>query len=311
MGYTEVLTSVARFKKSCLPPQWNGLFTVLFKGLSERSSGSDGASRLFLTIMYGVYNGINLDYGFVLWQQLIQSLSSSSRHSEVSLARFWILITKWAMDRFDVPIADGASMSSVGTFHTKKIIVSDASKFSFIGSIPESMYGDVPSDSRLIRKLKELRPSGPRELTPDMLKSIHDADKPVSRGKKAEKGKQTSKGPKGPSPKKRKQPKAAQSPPPKKRKTQPKRKLVIPSSSSDSEGESSGSDDSQGDASPQQGNTPPRSPTPEMELPISPIPSPPPIFTTATKSPHAHIYDHHDLLLLTYLPSRLKLILED
>ena len=71
MGYTEVLTSISKFKKSCLPPQWNGLFTVLFKGLSERSSGSDGASHLFLSIMYGVYNGINLDYGFVLWQQLI------------------------------------------------------------------------------------------------------------------------------------------------------------------------------------------------------------------------------------------------
>ncbi|KAL7586433.1 hypothetical protein Lser_V15G39470 [Lactuca serriola] len=68
MGYTEVLTTVTKFKKSCLPPQWNGMFTVLFKGLSERSVGSDGASHLFLSIMYGIYNGINMDYGFVLWQ---------------------------------------------------------------------------------------------------------------------------------------------------------------------------------------------------------------------------------------------------
>ena len=165
MGYTEVLTFVAKFKKSCLPPQWNGMFTVLFKGLSERSSGSDGSSRLFLSILYGVYNGINVDYGFVLWQQLIQSLSSSSRHSEVSYARFWTLITKWAMDKFDVPTAAGASMSSIGTFHTTKIIVSDASKFSFIGSIPETLYGDVPSDSRIIRTIREFKQSGPRELT--------------------------------------------------------------------------------------------------------------------------------------------------
>ncbi|KAL7582410.1 hypothetical protein Lser_V15G45692 [Lactuca serriola] len=275
MGYTEVLTSVARFKKSCLPPLWNGLFTILFKGLSERSSGSDGASRLFLSIMYGVYNGINLDYGSVLWQQLIQSLSSTSRHSEVSLARFWILITRWAMDRFDVPTADGAPMSSVGTFHTKKIIVSDASKFSFIGSIPESMYGSVPSDNSMIKAIKELGPSGPRELTPDMLRSIHDADKPVARGKKADKGKKPSKAPK-PTPKKRKQPKAASSPKPKRRKTQPKRTLVLSSTSSESEGRSSDSEGSQGDESPQRGNTPPRSPTPEMELHQSPVPSPPP-----------------------------------
>ncbi|CAI9262999.1 unnamed protein product [Lactuca saligna] len=104
------------------------------------------------------------------------------------------------------------------------------------------MYADVPSDSRLIRTIKEFRATGPRELTPDMLRSIHDADKPVPRGKKADKGKQATKAPKGPSPKKRKQTKATQSPQPKRRKTQPKRKLVIPSSSSNSEYEHSGSD---------------------------------------------------------------------
>ena len=88
MGYTEILTTITKFKKSCLPPQWNGFFTVLFKGLSERSAGSDGASRLFMTILYGLYHGVNLDYGSVLWQQLIQSLVSTSRHSEISYARF-------------------------------------------------------------------------------------------------------------------------------------------------------------------------------------------------------------------------------
>ena len=28
MGYTETLTAVTKFKKSCLPPQWNGLFKL-------------------------------------------------------------------------------------------------------------------------------------------------------------------------------------------------------------------------------------------------------------------------------------------
>ena len=35
LGYTETLTTMTKFKKSCLPPQWNGLFTLLFKGLSK------------------------------------------------------------------------------------------------------------------------------------------------------------------------------------------------------------------------------------------------------------------------------------
>ena len=88
MGYTEILTTVTKFKKSCLPPQWNGFFTVLFKGLSERSAGSDGASRLFMTILYGLYHDINRDFGSVLWQQLIQSLAFTSCHLEISYARF-------------------------------------------------------------------------------------------------------------------------------------------------------------------------------------------------------------------------------
>ena len=67
MGYTETLTTVMKFKKSCLPPQWNDLFTLLFKGLSERSAGSDGASKSFMTMLYGFCNGVHLDFGAVIW----------------------------------------------------------------------------------------------------------------------------------------------------------------------------------------------------------------------------------------------------
>ncbi|CAI9269633.1 unnamed protein product [Lactuca saligna] len=97
------------------------------------------------------------------------------------------------------------------------------------------MYGDVTADSWIIRAYKEFKRSGPRDLTPEMLKSIHDADKSAPRGKKAYKGKQVAKGVKGPSQKKRKPTKPAQSPQLKRRKTQPKRKLIIASSSSESE----------------------------------------------------------------------------
>ena len=68
MGYTEILTNITKFKKSCLPPQWNGLFTLLFKGLSERSVSSDGASKSFMSLLYGLYHGIDLDYGSIIGQ---------------------------------------------------------------------------------------------------------------------------------------------------------------------------------------------------------------------------------------------------
>ena len=93
MGYTKVLTTFTKVKKLSIPPQWNGLFTFLFKGLSEQCAGSDGASKSFMTLLYRLYNGINLENGSVLWPQLVQSLSSTSCCFEVSCGRFWTIVT--------------------------------------------------------------------------------------------------------------------------------------------------------------------------------------------------------------------------
>ena len=81
MGYNDVLTTVTKVKKSCFPPQWNGFLTLLNKSLAERVAGSDGTSKGFLTILYGLYNGINLDYGSIIWSQVVQTLNTSTRHS--------------------------------------------------------------------------------------------------------------------------------------------------------------------------------------------------------------------------------------
>ena len=135
---------------------------------------------------------------------MIQSLASTSRHSEIPYARFWTLVTKWELDKYHVPVVANSPLSSIAVFHTTKIIVTDASKFQFVGSIPESMYACVPQDSRIIKTYKEFHRSGPRELTPEMVQSIHDADKPAPQGTKPDKGKDKKvvQGAKGPSPKK-------------------------------------------------------------------------------------------------------------
>lgn len=77
MGYTD---DISKFRKS-LPPMWNGLFTILFKSLSERVTGSDSASKHFYTLIYGLYHGINLDYGSVIQNQFIQGTTSSTQHT--------------------------------------------------------------------------------------------------------------------------------------------------------------------------------------------------------------------------------------
>lgn len=90
------------------------------------------------------------------------------------------------MDKYHVPIVATSPLSSIDVFHTTKIIVTDPSKFQFVGSIPESMYACVLGESRIIKPYKEFLPSGPRELTPEKIQSIHDTDKPAPRGKKPE-----------------------------------------------------------------------------------------------------------------------------
>lgn len=71
MGYKETLTIVSKFKKPNIPPQWNGLFTFLFKSFSERVTRSDCASKMFMALMYNLYTSLNVDYGAILWAQVI------------------------------------------------------------------------------------------------------------------------------------------------------------------------------------------------------------------------------------------------
>lgn len=115
-----------------------------------------------------------------------------------------------AMGRFHVPIMGDSLLSSIAMFHTTKIIVTDPTKYLFNGSVPESMYACVSKESKVIQEYKKLPSLGPRELTPEMIRSIEDADRPTKRGKKADKKKE---GPstKASTPKKRKQDKAAPS----------------------------------------------------------------------------------------------------
>ncbi|XP_052620948.1 flocculation protein FLO11-like [Lactuca sativa] len=213
------------------------------------------------------------------------------------------------MDRLHVPIMEDFLLSSIATFHTTKITVTDPTKFSFIGSIPETMLACVSAASNVLQQYRKIPSSGPRELTPAMVRSIDDADKPAKKGKKSDTQKETqvSKPTKGQTPKKRKSDKAAPSQPQPKKQRKAARRLIFQSSSdSDSEyvppknkyappleSESESSDDEASG----RGDTPPRSPTPEIPIrsqPRSPPPvtipvSIPPIFPIRTSQPSTTI----------------------
>lgn len=133
------------------------------------------------------------------------------------------------MERFQVPIMADSLLSAIATFHTTNIIVTHESIFQFLGSIQVSMYASVSPASKLIQDYKKCPSSGPREPIPDMIKSIEEADKPETRGKKQ----RPTKGNTGisllrvQSPPKRKAEMEAPSQPKKKKVKKPARKLIL------------------------------------------------------------------------------------
>ncbi|CAH1413791.1 unnamed protein product [Lactuca virosa] len=74
-------------------------------------------------------------------------------------------------------------MAPIATFHTTGTIMADRSKFSFIGSIPEAMFRDVPPLSKVVEGYRTLTPSGPRPLTDEFQAILDEADKPMKGGK--------------------------------------------------------------------------------------------------------------------------------
>lgn len=114
------------------------------------------------------------------------------------------------MEKLKIPVMQDAMVASISTFHTTSIIFADTSKFSFVGSIPEAMFHDVPVSSKILEGYKKILVTGFCPLTSEMQTIIDEADKPKKGGEKygKKKGKKT-KGKVGPStpiqtPKKRK-----------------------------------------------------------------------------------------------------------
>lgn len=258
-----------------------------------------------MSLLYGLYHGVNMDYGTIICSQLVQIISSSSRYSEISCARFWTIITHWVMEKFIVPKMEDSLKSSIATFDTTVILVSDPSKFILIGSILESMYRCVSPESNVINEYKKLTPSGPRQLTPEMQSSPDAADKPVKRWKKPDKkGEKDGQSSKVSTPKKRKSEQASTNAPKKKKHKMKAHRQKSPSpSSTDSEyvpsdpqlEPESTEDDATRTESPPRGNSPPPSPTIDSNgnsplhclphpVPITIAPCPPPISSTTATS---------------------------
>ena len=103
---------------------------------------------------------------------------------------FSTLVTQRAIEKFNVPVMVDALKSLIATFHTTKIIVTDPTKFTFIVSIPESLYMCVTAENKVMDEYRNLPPTGPRQITPKMKTVLDVVHKPAKHGKKPDQKKQ-------------------------------------------------------------------------------------------------------------------------
>ena len=75
-------------------------------------------------------------------------------------------------------------IEAIPAFHTSNVILSNSSRFAFIGSIPESMLHNVPADNEVIKAYRKKPASGPRRLTAEMQKALEEAENPKKGGKR-------------------------------------------------------------------------------------------------------------------------------
>ena len=136
MGFIGEIPLLSKSKNSFLPPMWNELFTILFKSFSERVARLDSASKLFYTLIYGLYHGINMVFGVVLWSQFIQSIVSTTRQLEISCARFWSIVVNHALGHFKVPLMTDLVIRVIPSLQTSKFMMLDPINFTFVGTIP-------------------------------------------------------------------------------------------------------------------------------------------------------------------------------
>ena len=173
LGHTPVLTRLSAFKKNKLPSVWSCLFTILFKCLAERQTGTDSASKQFLTLLYALFTDSPVDLGKILWTQFCESPTSAMKDVEISMGRFWSLVVDYAHRHYKItpePLTD-EEIAIFRELQIGKLQVKSDEFCPFVGKFPEEMLLKINSENEL-RKAYELA-----NPLPYLLRDIPDAVK--------------------------------------------------------------------------------------------------------------------------------------
>ena len=70
LGYNRELRNVSDFKRQFLPPIWNLFFSILNRSLTCKLGSLDQGNINIMTIMYGLFFNLNLDYAFHIYNEI-------------------------------------------------------------------------------------------------------------------------------------------------------------------------------------------------------------------------------------------------
>ncbi|KAL4568005.1 hypothetical protein LXL04_023605 [Taraxacum kok-saghyz] len=156
MGHDPLLETVSKMNKSRMPPRWNLLVSIILRCFAERTTGSDNASKLLLTLIYAIYTNSNIDIGHILWTQFCASPNSSSRTTNISMARFWSIVVDGALGKVrELRGDDKTVMAEISELQVNKLQFVKDRVFKHCGEIPIEMWSLVPEDEPQKKKIKK------------------------------------------------------------------------------------------------------------------------------------------------------------
>ncbi|KAL4583030.1 hypothetical protein LXL04_007594 [Taraxacum kok-saghyz] len=161
MGHTPILTRLSAFKKNKLPSLWSCMFTILFKCLAERQTGTDSASKQFLTLLHALFNDLPIDLGKILWTQFCESPTSATKDTEISMARFWSLVVHHAQRHYHIVQSAPITEDTIAKFpelQIGKLTIKSDDFCEFVGKIPEEMLNKLDQESDLCKAYKLANP---------------------------------------------------------------------------------------------------------------------------------------------------------
>ena len=147
MGHEPLLETVSKMNKSRMPPRWNLLASIILRCFAERTTGSDNASKLLLTLIYAIYTNQDIDIGHIMWTQFCLSPNSNTRTTNISMARFWAIVVDGALNKFtDLRGDDKTAMADLSELQVNKLQFAKDRVFEHCGEIPIEMWSIVPED---------------------------------------------------------------------------------------------------------------------------------------------------------------------